>query len=370
VPDPLAIPKRAVATVRNGVDYVLRNDIDDICSTPNDTVWSDGKVRLLRVRNDEITAPKPLLIVHSLISKPYIFDLLPGNSVVRYLRDEGHDVYLLEWGVTDETDVANDTATYVDDYVRRAVGAVREVSGAKEVSMLGYCFGGILALLALASDPDLPVPDLALVATPVDFDAIPPLRRAIEHGLEAEQMTDSTGNIPANIFRMAFRTLRPTNDAAAYVSLSDRLHEREYARNHHALNRWADDQMPFSGALAEEMIPVARDNQLLEGEVRVGTRVADFANLQVRVLALMALRDHLVPHDSAKAITRLLPKADVEKLEIDAGHVALMVGGPAKKATLPGLHEWLTKKPTKKTTKRPAQQRKRTSQRRRTAAKS
>jgi polyhydroxyalkanoate synthase len=204
----------------------------------------------------------------------------------------------------------------------------------------------------------------------VDFDAIPPLRRAIEHGLEAEQMTDSTGNIPANIFRMAFRTLRPTNDAAAYVSLSDRLHEREYARNHHALNRWADDQMPFSGALAEEMIPVARDNQLLEGEVRVGTRVADFANLQVRVLALMALRDHLVPHDSAKAITRLLPKADVEKLEIDAGHVALMVGGPAKKETLPGLHEWLTKKPTKKTTKRPAQQRKRTSQRRRTAAKS
>jgi polyhydroxyalkanoate synthase len=361
VPDPLALGKRAVATVRNGVDYVLGNDIDDICATPNDTVWSSGKVRLLRVRNDNITAPKPLLIVHSLISKPYIFDLLPGNSVVRWLRDEGHDVYILEWGVTDETDVANDTATYVDDYVRPAVGAVREVSGAKEVAMLGYCFGGVLALLALATDRDLPVRDLALVATPVDFHAIKSLRRAIEHGLEAHHMMDSTGNIPANTFRMAFRTLRPTNDASAYVTLSDRLHDREYARNHHALNRWADDQMPFSGALAEEMIPVARDNSLLEGGVRVDTRLADFSNLEVRVLALMALRDHLVPHASAKAISRLLPKADIEKLEIDAGHVALMIGGPAKKETLPGLHKWLTKKPRA--------QRKKTGQRRRTVSK-
>ena len=173
---------------------------------------------------------------------------------------------------------------------------------------------------------------------------------ATERGLEARHMIDSTGNIPANIFRMAFRTLRPTNDASAYVTLSDRLHDREYVRNHHALARWADDQMPFSGALAEEMIPVARDNSLLHGEVRVDTRLADFASVEVRVLALMALRDHLVPHASARPISRLLTKADVETLEIDSGHVALMVGGPAKGETLPGLHRWLTKEPKKQRT--------------------
>src|SRR3954447_24804538 len=164
---------------RNAFDYARGQDICDLCSTPLDDVWTSGKVRLRRVRGGE---GPPLLIVHSLISKPYIFDLLPGNSVLEWLRDHGHDVYLLEWGETDETDVANDLATYVDDFVRPAIGVVREVSGTDEVALLGYCFGGLLSLLALATAPGLPVNDLALVATPVDFHAIPALRRATAHG--------------------------------------------------------------------------------------------------------------------------------------------------------------------------------------------
>jgi polyhydroxyalkanoate synthase subunit PhaC len=340
--DPLGLPRRTVATVRNGVDYLRGTDLADLRPTPTDTVWSSGKVRLLRVRSDRVSAPAPLLIVHSLISKPYIFDLLPGNSVLEWLRDHGHDVYLLEWGETDETDVANDLATYVDDFVRPAIGVVRKVSEADEVALLGYCFGGLLSLLALATDPGLPVRDLGLVATPVDFHAIPALRRAMAHGLEARHMTDSTGNMPPNLFRWAFRTLRPTNDVAALVTLVDRLHDREYARNHHALSRWTDDQIPFPGALAEEMMPVARDSGFLDGTVRVGSRPADFANVRVRALAFMALRDHLVPHASATPIERLLPNSDVERFEIDSGHVALLVGARAQGKTLPALHDWLT----------------------------
>ena len=340
--DPPALVRRATATLRNGADYLRGTDLADLRPTPVDTVWSSGKVRLLRVRSERISARTPLLIVHSLISKPYIFDLLPGNSVLEWLRDRGHDVYLLEWGETDETDVANDVATYVDDFVRPAIGVVRDVSGADEAALLGYCFGGLLSLLALATDPGLPVNDLALVATPVDFHAIPALRRATAHGLEARHLTDSTGNIPPDLFRRAFRTLRPTNDVAARVTLLERLHDRAYARNHHALSRWTDDQIPFPGALAEETLPIARDNGFLAGTIRVGARAANFANVRVRVLAFMALRDHLVPHASATAIERLLPNADVEKFEIDSGHVALLVGARAQGTTLPALHDWLT----------------------------
>jgi poly(3-hydroxyalkanoate) synthetase len=68
----------------------------------------------------------------------------------------------------------------------------------------------------------------------------------------------------------------------------------------------------------------------------------NFAAVKSRVLAFMAMRDHLVPHASAKPIDRLLPNADVETFEIDSGHVALFVGERAKRQTLPALHEWLT----------------------------
>jgi polyhydroxyalkanoate synthase subunit PhaC len=343
VADPLELAAGVLRRARNAVDYLREADLADACSTPTEDVWTAGKVRLRRVVSRQVESERPLLIVHSLISKPYIFDLLPGNSVLEWLRDHGHDVYLLDWGDTDETDVANDLATYVDDYLRPAVAAVRNVSGAGEVAMLGYCFGGLLALLALATDDGLPVSDLALVATPVDFHEITALRRATRPGrLEARQLLDSTGNIPPRVFRWAFRTLRPTNDLAALVTVIDRLDDRASMRNHHALSRWTDDQIPFAGALAEEMLPVARDNGLLNGTVRVGGRRADFGAVRARVLAFMALRDHLVPYASATPIARLLPNADVDTFEIDSGHVALLVGARAQGKTLPALHDWLT----------------------------
>jgi polyhydroxyalkanoate synthase len=336
---PLELARDALAAARNGVDYARGADICDLCSTPLDDVWTSGKVRLRRVRGGQ---GPPLLIVHSLISKPYIFDLLPGNSVLEWLRDRGHDAYLLDWGETDETDVANDLATYVDDYLRPAVHAVRRVSGAEEVAMLGYCLGGLLALLALATDRDLPVPRLALVATPVDFSGITALRRATRGGrLEVEDLIDPTGNIPAWLFRRAFRLLRPTNELGALVTLADRLSNRAYVRNHHALNRWVADQIPFPGALARELLPVARDNGFLAGTVRVGSRRAEFAGIRARVLAIMAVRDHLVPFASAEPIGRLLPNADLRTMEIDSGHVALFTGSRAERQTLPALHDWL-----------------------------
>ena len=43
--------------------------------------------------------PGPLLLVYALIDRPFILDLIPGNSFVEYLVEQGFDVYLLDWGI-------------------------------------------------------------------------------------------------------------------------------------------------------------------------------------------------------------------------------------------------------------------------------
>ena len=62
----------------------------------------------------------PVLIVHSLVSRSYILDLRPGNSLVEYLTAAGLDVFMLDWGVPDELDADNDLERYVDWYLPRA----------------------------------------------------------------------------------------------------------------------------------------------------------------------------------------------------------------------------------------------------------
>ena len=51
---------------------------------------------------------------------------------------------MLDWGVPDELDADNDLERYVDGYLPRAVAAVRRESGSDEVTLAGYCLGGVL----------------------------------------------------------------------------------------------------------------------------------------------------------------------------------------------------------------------------------
>jgi polyhydroxyalkanoate synthase len=108
----------------------------------------------------------PLLIVFSLVTRRYVLDLTLGNSFVERLLAAGFDVYLLDWGTPDERDAANRLEDYVDDAIPAAIKHVCRRSGAAEVNLLGYCFGGVLALHA-AHHPFSPLRSLTVSATPV-----------------------------------------------------------------------------------------------------------------------------------------------------------------------------------------------------------
>ena len=135
---------RNLHRARNGVKYVAGIDRPQVGTTPKDTVWRHDKVELWRYRNEAVTTPTPVLIVMSLISRSYILDLSPGMSFVQALRDEGFDVYLLDWGIPDEADAGIGLFDYVDHLLPAAVEAVLERSGADELSLIGYCYGGLL----------------------------------------------------------------------------------------------------------------------------------------------------------------------------------------------------------------------------------
>ena len=162
--------ERSLLRARNGVRYVRGSYRGKLGATPKDVVWEQDKAELWRYRNGPVRYGPPVLIVHSLVSRSYILDLRPGSSLVEYLTGSGIDVFLLDWGVPDELDAENDLERYVDGYVPRAIAAVQRETGSDEVTLAGYCLGGVLAAIYAAGHEDAPVRNLILMATPVDFD--------------------------------------------------------------------------------------------------------------------------------------------------------------------------------------------------------
>jgi polyhydroxyalkanoate synthase subunit PhaC len=337
--------ERSFLRARNGLRHVRGTHRPKLGVTPKDVIWQRDKAQLWRYRRD--TPPRyaqPLVLVTSLVSRSYILDLLPGSSAVGFLRDQGFDVFLLDWGIPDELDADNSLETYVDEYLPRAVATLRRETGCEELTMAGYCLGGVLAILYANGHHDAAVRNLVLMATPIDFEEMGPMVAALREGrLDPDDLVDETGNVPADVLYSGFFMLAPTTVVAQRATLLEHLWNDEFVRGFQAMAQWARDQVPFPGATFREVVEAfIRRNALMEGSLRVGGREIDFTTSGAMVLNAMAQHDTVVPGAAAEPIGRLVGRPDRrEELVLPGGHVTFGTGRSAFRHSLPSLAGWI-----------------------------
>ena len=335
---------RNLLRARNGVKYVTGIDRPKVGQSPKDVVWRRDKAELWHYRPGD--APPvhrtPVLIVMSLVSRSYILDLYPGASFIGALRDAGFDVWMLDWGIPDELDADNGLTYYVDDLLPAAVDALLEESGEDEVSLIGYCYGGVLSLLLGAAHPDLPVASLVTMATPVDFDEMGMFGRMFDDGrLEPADLLDDTGNVPPDVMRNAFRVLKPTADLAQYAVLWEKLWDDKQMEAFQVMGQWTRDHIPFPGRAFRETVALMREDALLHDRVRLDGRRVSLRDLTWPLLNIVAEKDHIVPCGAARPVVDLVGSAQAKTLELPAGHVGLVMGRSAAKTTMPAIFAWL-----------------------------
>jgi polyhydroxyalkanoate synthase len=337
--------ERNILRTRNGIKHMAGIDHAKTGQTPKDLVWSRDKVALYRYRSDERVYRPPVLLVMSLVSKSYIFDLRPGSSFVEVLLSRGLDVYMLDWGIPDELEAGNTLETYCDDYLPRAAAAAVKESGAKDLTVFGYCFGGVLSLLYVAAHPGPPVRNLAVMATPIDFTKTGPMGAMMAEGrLEPDDIIDETGNVPAEAMLNSFKMLKPTQDLVGYANLWENLWNDEFVEAYQTMTKWGRDQIPFPGATMRQTVELFnRQNSLLNDTMRLGNRPVHLSDISCPFLTVLAENDHITPPESVGPMIDLVGSKDRQEMRLKAGHVGIIVGRNASKNTMPAMADWIVK---------------------------
>ncbi len=330
-----------------GLQIIFEGARADTGQTPKEIIWTKNKAKLYHYEPTvEKKHPVPILLVYALINRPYVLDLMPGNSLVEYLVNHGFDVFMLDWGIPGDEDSNLTFENYVLDYMPRAVKKVLRTAHAEEFTLLGYCMGGTMAAMYTALFPGKPLRNLILMTAPIDFTAENTGLYGLwtnEKYLNPDHMAAAFGNIPGDLVDTGNRLAKPvTNYVGSYVTMWDRILQGKPMDTWLAMNKWVNDGIPFPGAAFRQWIrEFYQQNKLVKGEIRLRGMRVDLSAINCAVLNIAGKKDHICTLPQAEATMNLISSEDKEFFVLDAGHVGLLTGSDAKKSLWPKIRSWL-----------------------------
>ena len=318
-------------------------------ATPYDVVWCDRTTRLLRYRNlapiNDAVASRPrrppLLIVCSLINRPYVLDLLADRSVVRRFLEAGVDVWLLDWGSPSPEDAGRGIADYALGTLPRAADVVLATTGEESLHLLGYCMGGSLSLAAIAAGR-LPAASLIALATPVDLHDDGLLSAWCRMpGFDAAELAELHGNVPPYLLQPAFKMLDPVGLATKFRHLEAKVGDDDFIRFFLAMETWLEDSVSFPGRAFAEWVAAYRDNAFARGTLLLDGRAIDLRRVTCPILNVVADGDYITPPASSLALGALVGSKSYEEVRLPGGHIGLSTGGAAHRGLWPKAAAWV-----------------------------
>lgn len=301
--------------------------------------------------------PVPLVLVPPLGVTADTFDLMPQRSLARYMAARGFKTYLIDWGRPTPAHASLGLVDYVDTMMGDALTAIRKHSGSQEVSLFGWCMGGLLSLMHAGLTKDLNIRNLVTVASPIDLrgggvvaglagalDAPARLVRKYSDfrllGIDPAKLT-----IPGWLLAFGFKMTNPVASVTTYWDLLTRLWDREFVESHSTTSNYLNKMLIYPGGVVRDMVlRMAIDNELAKGAIQIDERIAEIGKIKASALIFAGNKDTIVAPSIARRIVDLLPTADKEWRVAAGGHMGVVLGSKAPLEVWGPAAEWLAER--------------------------
>lgn len=276
-----------------------------------------------------VSTARPVLFVPSLINPPFILDLAPETSLLRWLAMQGFRPFLLDWGTPSPTQRDRDITAHVERILLPMIAQFDTPP-----VLAGYCLGGTLALAA-ATRAD--VAGLAMIAAPWRFAGFGGAAREEMAGLwnAGAPACEAMGLVPIELLQSGFWKLDPARTIDKYAAFAAMAPDSPEARAFVRLEDWANAGAPLAYAAGRQLFAdfVAADTPG-SGAWTVAGESVDPGQLTCPAVDFVSRHDRIVPALTASGIA--------DRRDLSAGHVGMIVGRHARTQLWEPLADWLS----------------------------
>ncbi|MFT6436875.1 MAG: polyhydroxyalkanoate synthase [Candidatus Azotimanducaceae bacterium] len=352
-----AVDNKLMDQMRSMVDKTIQRSIKgvqfvnsgkaSVGLTPKDVVYDRGTLQLYHYhpRSDEIYRI-PIILVMATTNRGYVFDLLPGQSLVEYLLDHGFDVFMIDWDTPMSSERGLSLADYTQDFLPSCIEKVQEITGEEDVNMVSYCMGGVLSLIYASTHLNGPLKNLVCMTTPVNWHEMGLMKHwSDERYLDVDKLVDTLGIVPAEFIEQSFEMLRPAQKTAGRLRVWNEMWNDDFVRSYRAFERWGSETLPLAGEYYRETTrELMWANKLFEGNLVIDGMSANLADIKIPIMNAIAEHDHIAPYKATKPLLEKVGSEDTHEIVLKGGHVSLIAGPNAVRRLWPEIDRWLSER--------------------------
>jgi len=308
----------------------------NLAITPGKVVFRNHLMELIQYAPaTEKVYKEPVLMLSAWMMKYYIMDLSPENSMVKYLVDHGHTVFMISWVNPGKDDRNLDMEDYRELGIMDALKVINGIVPDTRIHAVGYCLGGIILTIAAAAmcrDRDRRLASLTLLTTLTDFSDPGEFAVFIDPG-EVSYLEDlmwEQGYLDPRQAAGSFQLLRSHDLIWSKMVREYLLGRRQPMFD---LMAWNIDgtRMPYR-QYSQLLRRLFLNNDLWEGRYRVGDRPIAISDIHVPIFVVAATADHVAPW---RSVYKLHLQADAEEITFvlaNGDHNVGIVNPPSPKA--------------------------------------